>query len=234
VLTASLFGAPPQPAVVLELFTSQGCESCPPADVLLTQLPSDPRLKGRILPLSFHVDYWNDLGWRDPFSDARWTKRQKDYVSALASGTYTPQLVIGGIAHVIGSRESEVRQQIDLALWRPVPVELAIITKRDDKELRAHVTARWLDKGGMEPEIYVVVWESDVTANVTAGENAGKTLQHAFVVRELVKAMALPLDGKPHAADVIVQLGKDWKVGGAGVFAQDPSSRMIYGGAVAP
>src|SRR5688572_22165851 len=87
-----------QAPVLVELFTSQGCSSCPPADKLLSALRSDPQMAGRVIPLAFHVDYWNRIGWEDPFSSAQWTGRQQRYARALGNGSrvYTPQLVVNG------------------------------------------------------------------------------------------------------------------------------------------
>src|SRR6185295_6297026 len=95
--------------IVVELFTSQGCSSCPPADRLLSTLRSDPR----VVPLAFHVDYWNYIGWTDPFSSARWSQRQQAYARAFASNRiYTPQLVVNGTSECVGSNEGEGRQRI--------------------------------------------------------------------------------------------------------------------------
>src|SRR5437764_14523810 len=83
--------------VVVELFTSQGCSSCPPADQLVSEIAHDASLRGRVIPLTFHVDYWDRLGWRDPFSSAEWSRRQYAYVHALhVNSAYTPQIVVGG------------------------------------------------------------------------------------------------------------------------------------------
>src|SRR6266545_881299 len=106
-------------AVVVELFTSQGCSSCPPADRLLTRLPGS--IDGvLVLPLAFHVDYWDDLGWRDPFSSADWTARQKRYAAAIAGGhVYTPQLVVQGREDMVGSDRGAVEDAIRRAAARP-------------------------------------------------------------------------------------------------------------------
>src|SRR6476646_10282347 len=99
----------PRRAVVVELFTSQGCSSCPPADELLGRIARDPSLRGRVIPLAFHVDYWDHLGWRDPFSSPEWSQRQLDYVRAMhLSGAYTPQAVVGGAREFVGSNESQL------------------------------------------------------------------------------------------------------------------------------
>ena len=114
--------AAPEPArggptpVVLELFTSQGCSSCPPADAVLSKLGRDEKLAGRVIPIAFHVDYWTYIGWADPFSSADWTARQNEYARALkADSLYTPQLVVNGATHLNGSDEAGVvRAEMEL------------------------------------------------------------------------------------------------------------------------
>src|SRR3954467_1004983 len=113
-------GEPRPPAegpVVLELFTSQGCSSCPPAERLLSKLAAAGTLGDRtVAPLAFHVDYWNDLGWADPFSLPAWTERQHQYARALGGNrVYTPELVVGGATGMVGSDASAVRQAIQRA-----------------------------------------------------------------------------------------------------------------------
>lgn len=105
-------------AIVVELFTSQGCSSCPPADRLLTELAGRERERP-VIALAFHVDYWNDLGWRDPFSSASATARQEAYARALGRGLYTPQLVVNGRAHAVGSRRGEVERALGAATRVP-------------------------------------------------------------------------------------------------------------------
>src|SRR5687767_4325331 len=117
-------GGPSAPAatgaegpVVIELFTSQGCSSCPPADRLLTKIAKAGEHGSRkVVPLSFHVDYWNGLGWEDPFSSSAWTRRQNQYATALKeSRVYTPELVVGGIAGMVGSHAQAVATAIEKA-----------------------------------------------------------------------------------------------------------------------
>ena len=103
-----MHGAPPKLGpnpVVVELFTSQGCSSCPPADALIREIAHDPALRGRVIPLAFHVDYWDQLGWRDPFSSAAYSARQADYASKAFHGgdIYTPQMVVNGREALVGS-----------------------------------------------------------------------------------------------------------------------------------
>src|SRR5271170_2274982 len=110
--------------VVLELFTSQSCSSCPPADALLKQLSaSDPDL----LPLSFHVDYWDYLSWKDTYSSPAYTNRQKTYAQALGqNGVFTPQLIVNGTTSVVGSNENDVDQAIAAARRTPPAVSVSL------------------------------------------------------------------------------------------------------------
>src|SRR5947209_6278424 len=99
--------------VVVELFTSQGCSSCPPADALLSDLAHDASLRGRVIPLAFHVDYWDRLGWRDPFSSAEWSRRQYFYVRALSvASAYTPQIVVNGAQQFVGSDRAALEEAL--------------------------------------------------------------------------------------------------------------------------
>src|SRR5262245_24379168 len=104
----------PDAKVVGEPFTSQGCSSCPPADALLRRLGSDPALREQMLPLAFHVDSWDALGWKDPFSSPAWSERQTAYARAFGSARiYTPQAVVDGRAGCVGSDEDELRSRVE-------------------------------------------------------------------------------------------------------------------------
>ena len=118
--------------MVIELFTSQGCSSCPPADRLLSRLAEEPAYRGKVVPLAFHVDYWNYIGWTDPFSSPRWSERQRDYGRSLGLGTvYTPQLVIDGRSECVGSQEGDVRREIARALAAPPAGRVELSVSRD-------------------------------------------------------------------------------------------------------
>src|SRR5262245_4538420 len=103
---------------VVELFTSQGCSSCPPADRLLSKLAGDPRYQGQVIPLSFHVDYWNSIGWTDPYSSSRWSQRQQAYAAQVfhTNRIYTPQVVVNGRSECVGSKEDMVLGRVNNAL----------------------------------------------------------------------------------------------------------------------
>lgn len=206
--------------LVLELFTSQGCSSCPPADRLLSELVATGSAADRpVLPLSFHVDYWNDLGWTDPFSLPRWSARQQEYAAALGErGVYTPQVVIGGRAHVVGSD----RRALFKAVAKAPPVRaLNVDATWTASELR--VRARGAAAG---EELWLALWEDGLASEVKRGENRGSTLRHDHVVRRLV-----PLDQDGIAA---IELDSSWKRLGGAVFAQRRSDRAILAAAQLP
>jgi hypothetical protein len=159
--------AGPQRSIV-ELFTSQGCSSCPPADALLGRLSADPAL----LALSFHVNYWNSIGWKDPFSSQVSTDRQYAYAHALGERTvFTPQLIVNGTRSVIGSQESEIRKEIAKAREATLPVS-ADLSKQADGSFNLQLAG---------PAVAADVWEVRyVRRSVTkirAGENGGRELE---------------------------------------------------------
>ena len=130
--------------ILIELFTSQGCSSCPPADELLRTLGADPQYAGRIVPLSYHVDYWNYLGWKDPFSKEAWTQRQANYVEAMGGATlYTPQIVVHGRVELVGSKEHALKKAIRTtsADESASKVALDVVSLRREGE-KVHVEVR--------------------------------------------------------------------------------------------
>lgn len=170
--------------VVLELFTSQGCNSCPPADALLTELETTHR--EMVLALAFHVTYWDQLGWRDPYASEAFTTRQRDYAAQLASDSiYTPQMVIDGVHDVVGSDRPGVLAAVEEqqgAAASAVSMSLA---------RAAGGVSVTVGAGPAEPaRVLVVGFDGQHTTPVKHGENAGKTLTETNVVRGLVQAGA--------------------------------------------
>jgi hypothetical protein len=231
-----------QAPVILELFTSQGCSSCPPADRLLSRLAQEPALAGKVIPLSFHVDYWDSIGWRDPFASPRWSERQREYGRAFRSNRiYTPQVVVNGRTECVGSHEKVVRQQIAAALAAPpaaqVFLETGLETGRPgaDGRLKVRVGAELVRAAAdRELDLWVAVWETGLVTPVGAGENASHTLKNDHVVRRLEKALSLPgKAGSRQSAEIVLGLDKRWKLQNVGVaaFLQDPATRVIHGAA---
>lgn len=217
--------------IVVELFTSQGCSSCPPADRLLSKLAKDPR----VIPLAFHVDYWNYIGWSDPFSSKAWSQRQQGYARAFRSNRiYTPQLVVSGRTHVVGSHEAEVRRSISEALAaEPAGRVTVSVEPSPDGRLKISTGAKRLRPAAGPLDLWVAVYETGLTTKVGAGENASRTLANDFVVRRLEKA--LTLTGTTDSAELVLGLDKRWNRERLGVaaFLQDPKTLAIQGAAVA-
>src|SRR3569833_3201421 len=176
---------PPTP-VLLELFTSEGCSSCPPADKLLAQLDAQQPVTGAdLIALSEHVDYWDDAGWKDPYSSAQFSERQRTYTDKLhIDGPYTPQLVVDGSAQVVGNNAPQVLSTIRKAALQPkIYVALSSVA-RLGSDIQAHVSldsAELKGKGGTA-DLYMAVAASQAESRVSRGENAGRSLSHVAVV----------------------------------------------------
>ncbi|MHC0053145.1 DUF1223 domain-containing protein [Actibacterium sp. D379-3] len=161
--------------VVVELFTSQGCSSCPPADELLAELAR----RDDVIALALHVDYWDYIGWKDQFADPSFTDRQKAYARAVGSRSiYTPQMVIGGAEHVVGHRPMELAELIQTHRAQPAPVTLTLV--RDGARLRVTASAlRPLPRGMV---LQLVRYIPEQTVQITRGENAGRTIRYSNIV----------------------------------------------------
>src|SRR5712671_100978 len=166
--------------VLVELFTSEGCSSCPPADALLARLLRDQPVQGvEIVALSEHVDYWDSLGWKDPYSSPVFTERQQDYSSRLRrGGIYTPQAVVDGRAELIGSDEAAARSA---AVQAGAQLHGTITARRSGNAL--HLEAKLPPHSGAE--VLLAAVDDPPPGRVARGENAGRTLSHVRVVREL-------------------------------------------------
>jgi len=165
--------------VVVELFTSQGCSSCPKADAYLRELAA----RDDVIALSFAVDYWDFLGWKDTLASPAFTKRQRSYVQSLGiSGVYTPQIVVDGLFENVGSDRASVEARI--AERRAAPLPVALHFSDDGDVLTLHVGA------GKSPErpatLWLVRYSREEVVEIRRGENRGKTMTYAHVVREMV------------------------------------------------
>jgi hypothetical protein len=169
--------------VLLELFTSEGCSSCPPADRLLEQFDSQQPVGGaELIVLSEHVDYWNQLGWKDPFSSAQYSERQRDYARALGGEVYTPELVVDGTTGFVGSDESDARRAIRDAVKAP-KTPLRVDVQRGDGKARVTIHS---DRA-VEGTLYLALAHDAMKSQVTRGENSGRALTHVAVVYSLEK-----------------------------------------------
>ena len=180
--------------VIVELFTSEGCSSCPSADKVLAKLIREQNVSGaNIIALSEHVDYWNSLGWKDPFSSEIYTNRQREYARKMRlSSIYTPQMVIDGQKEFVGSDEEVARQSIEKAAKQPK----AVITIEDDAAKRSGTDKPMVSipftidsipavQKGDEAEVFAALVQDRANSKVRAGENSGSSLDHVSIVRVL-------------------------------------------------
>lgn len=191
-----------EPVRVAELFTSQGCSSCPPADRVLAELDQ----RDDVITLSFHVDYWNRLGWRDPASSQAWSARQRTYAASLQDGVYTPQLVVNGAHGVVGSKRAEVMERLRSTSTVP---GIDVSATRSDRTIAVKATAE-------QATAYLVQLRH--SNEVPRGENAGHTLSHVSVV-----LAAAPL--KDGTASLTIPEGVENVA--VVVLSQDASSQRI-------
>lgn len=192
-----------QPFAVAELFTSEGCNTCPPAERLLSELKAEAeKNRQNIYFLEYHVDYWNRLGWKDPFSKNQFTLRQENYSRVLpGKELYTPQLVINGETEANGSDKKAAREMIQKALGKKPTVAITI----ESQQIRNDTL--WidysLDKADKNASVKIAVTEDRLESNISRGENEGKKLVHDAVVRifyssqsaESKGTIAIPLKG---------------------------------------
>jgi hypothetical protein len=189
--------APAQRGVALvELFTSEGCSSCPPADALLGRIAADAE-RGHlaVYALEFHVDYWDHLGWRDRFSSAAFTERQSSYAREFGlASLYTPQMVVNGEREFVGSNEAEALRAIRDGLARTDAVAITLSARPSAQAVVVDCAA----SGSPAKATLEIAWVDDqATSSPDGGENGGRTLHHVHVVRELQR---VPLDAKHHAS----------------------------------
>ena len=166
--------------LVVELFTSEGCSSCPPADALLGQLEKEGAFNGRpIIVLGEHVDYWNGLGWHDRFSSASFTERQQEYARRLGVGeVYTPQMIVNGRTQFVGNDPDALQKAFNLPDNSPTD-RITLEVSRDNV---ANISVAEAPRG---THVFLAITETNLTTTVRAGENKNRELHHAGVVRQL-------------------------------------------------
>jgi len=213
--------------VLVELFTSEGCSSCPPAERALAFLEKEqPYPQAEIITLALHVDYWNYLGWKDEFSTPLFTQRQELYVEKLkVDSSYTPQMIVDGKIQFVGSDSGKAAKAItEAAKIQKGKIE---IVKNNDK-----LTVKITDLPAHEnSNVFLAIAEDKLVSNVGRGENAGKTLEHQSVVRELKSIETLNSQEKSAEIETILPLNQNWKKENLKiiVFVQENDSRRILG-----
>jgi hypothetical protein len=223
--------------VLLELFTSEGCSSCPPADRLLEILDQkQPVVGADLIVLSEHVDYWDRLGWKDPFSSSQYTARQQEYTNKFnLNGVYTPQLVVDGRYGLVGSDGREASSAIQRAvLERKIPIAISNAT-RDGNRVTARIELPAADQSfnGRRGILYVALADNRADSHVARGENAGRSLAHVAVTRILKPLGTIDL-GSAFVKEVTLMTQPGIGTNGSRLvaFIQDPKSGHVLGVAV--
>ena len=226
VIMAFLMLAVTPTPVVVELFTSEGCSSCPPADLLLRRLQKEQPVSGvEVIPLSEHVDYWNQLGWKDPFSSGSFTDRQRQYADVFhKDGPYTPQMVIDGTTGFVGSDGPHALKAIAEAAKRP---KASVTLTCQANPLRLQVR---IDNVREDADVLLSIAENGLESNVVRGENRGLRMGHDGVTRRMA-IIGRVKKQLPFASEPKVAIEKDWRPENlsAIVFLQDRSTYRIQG-----
>ena len=221
--------------VLIELFTSEGCSSCPPADTLLTRLAAEKTIgSAEIVTLAFHVDYWDRLGWKDRFSSAAFTERQNRYAEAWKSDrVYTPQAVVDGRIEFVGTDVNRALEALTASAARPhARVAIAPAVADEPASKRAvRVDVEPPAGATFTADVLLAVAEDGLSTEVTAGENARRRLQHTGVVRSLTRIGRVAKGAGIHLESVKVPIDGAWASGAlrAVVLVQDEKTREIYG-----
>jgi hypothetical protein len=210
--------AQPKPRAVIELFTSQGCSSCPPADRLMTELAKDPTL----IVLTLPVDYWDYLGWKDTLAHSAFTYRQKSYSAVRGDRqVYTPQAVINGLAHAVGSERASIDQAILTTRTQAGVLSVDVRIEKGEGGLRAIVPANQ----GLSGHVWVLPMVKERSVQIGRGENTGRSVTYANVVRGITRiatwngeALTIDIPATAISSDaegmiVLVQAGSDKKPG---------------------
>ena len=223
--------------VLVELFTSEGCSTCPPADALLTELDNrQPFASADVIAIEEHVDYWDQQGWRDPFSSSEWTFRQKDYAASLHNGSaYTPEMVVDGTTGFVGSRGAAAQAAIEKAASvAKARVEISEVSP-PEKSVALKIEVGKLPNGNPKDsaQVLLAITETGLHSAVKDGENAGRELRHSAVLRELKVLGTVGKNGENFSAQPTVKLESRWNAANlrAVVFVQEKKSRQVLGAA---
>ena len=216
--------------IVVELFTSEGCSSCPPADALLRKLDSSQPIVGaQLIVLEEHVDYWDDLGWKDPFSSHAWTLRQTEYAQRLnVRAPYTPQMVVNGGIELLGSDSARAGKVFEQERSLPVvPIHITGVRIEGGK-VHAHVETGEVPA---KAEVFVALALDHADTEVKRGENGGRHLEHVNVLQNL-SGVGKVQKGQSFSKDVVVSAGKPGTTYRLIALIQEPDQGKIVGATV--
>jgi hypothetical protein len=224
--------------ILVELFTSEGCSSCPPADRFLERLDRQPLGGADFVVLSEHVDYWNHIGWKDRYSSQSYSQRQSAYATRFGlESVYTPQMVVDGKYELTGSDEARARRVFDESLQSPkVAVLVSSVEQGPGPTLRVRVEANALPYSvpQHEAEIYLATALNKAQSHVSAGENDGRVLSHVAVVRELLKVGRVNRS-QPFNQEIELKVtGEDVQNLRLIAFVQEPGQGQVLGATERP
>jgi hypothetical protein len=225
--------------LLVELFTSEGCSTCPPADVFLQKLDQQPISGEEMIVLGEHVDYWNHIGWKDPYSSRFYSDRQTAYAKRFGlDSVYTPQIVVDGTTEFVGSDEALAHQAFAKELGKPkLAVRLSSVYIGATNLLQAHLETDALPGsfGVQGADVYVAVALNRAESQVARGENAGRTLTHVAVVRSMVKVGTLR-QGQVFIQNIRLKLdpGTDTRHLRLIAFLQEPNQGRVIGATMQP
>lgn len=213
--------------VLVELFTSEGCSSCPPADKNLSFIEKEqPYMQAEVVTLAFHVDYWDYIGWKDVFASPLFTKRQEIYSQKLKlDSTYTPQMIVDGKTQFVGSDAGKAANAIvNAAKDEKAKVEILL----ENNKFRIRISDIPKHENAT---VYLAISENNLASSVKKGENSGKKLEHSSVVRELKAIGNIAPEQSSFENEAVVEINKDWKKEDVKlvVFVQENESRKIIG-----
>ena len=226
--------------VVVELFTSEGCSSCPPADEVLSKLDKSQSIQGiEVIALGEHVDYWNKLGWIDPYSSTEFSTRQSRYADAFGQeSVYTPQMIVDGRDEFVGADWNKAREAITRAARLPkAKVEILAPSSSNetnkDLKLSVHINDIPQFKTGDTADVLLAITESNLRSEVSRGENAGRYLRHTAVVRSLSVLGNVSAGQQGFEAESTASLNVGWQRDNlrAVVLMQERRTRRVLGAA---
>jgi hypothetical protein len=202
---------------VVELFTSEGCSSCPPADAAVANLLKE--YKNDVYVLGYHVDYWDNLGWKDAFSNADYTRRQRNYARTLKSGVYTPQVVVNGEEQFVGSDENKLHASINKDL-RQIPAQNLSVSAKVNGSNKVDVSYQTNTTGN---NLNIALIQLSAETKVQRGENHGATLHHVNIVRN-IQTISL----KKNAGNILIDLPQSLTAKDCGLiaFTQDANMKI--------
>lgn len=227
------FTAPPRVPVLVELFTSEGCSSCPPADVLLESLQREQPVSGaEVIPIGLHIDYFNHQGWKDSFSSSSFTARQQSYSPVFGDqNMYTPQMVIDGEIAIPGIEKDHIQTAIEDAASKP-HLPIRVTARATGAKAQLTIERPAAPSRAEKIQVIAAITEDGLSSIVTRGENNGRTLHHVAVARTL--QVLNVLSERSSTEDKVIPIRSEWGPNlKAVVWLQGVKSRQVYGSAIA-